>query len=91
MWSAQFEFDSRSVRGTVRDGLKWATSRWTVTDYGLVLAPIPKILTYGPTKTSKDGMVCRKDGMIQDGLVSKVCTYIYIVLSCKEGSTYDLI
>ena len=77
MWSAQFEFDSRSVRGTVRDGLKWATSRWTVADYGLVLAPIPKILTYGPTKTSRrwHGM---QEGWHDSGWLGIKGMYIYI-------------
>ena len=77
MWSAQFEFDSRSVRGTVRDGLKWATSRWTVADYGLALAPIPKVLTYGPTKTSRrwHGM---QEGWHDSGWLGIKGMYIYI-------------
>ena len=38
-------------KGTERDGLEWAISRWTVADYGLALASTPKILTYASTST----------------------------------------
>ena len=59
-------------------------------DYGLALAPTPKILTYGPTRTSRrwHGM---QEGWQASGWlgIKGMYIYIYIVL-CKEGSTYGL-
>ena len=46
-------------------------------DYGLALAPTPKILTYGPTRTSKSwhGM---QEGWYGSGWLGIKGMYIYI-------------
>ena len=53
MWSAQYEFDNRSVHGEMWEMVWNEPAHGKVEDYGLALAPTPKILTYGPTKTSR--------------------------------------